>query len=262
MDLAEADNVKKLVIFNNDIGQIIEILLYYLKFVLDSASLKITICLKGSTLLGTLRYEGGKPIYLKCNNPMCYALLAGNQIYVCNYIHNWEGSSETSSNRLTYFDIIIIKIKIKEDIVQCIIYELLLGLIKLIQKFSLYNIRFSLVYILLTGTILIHQVIFNCEDLVLIYCWESICFCSVVPIKTFNDLDKLESIKSYRSFIKNKSGVYGIYNTVNKKQYIGSSVDLYQRLLEHIAGNKSNKALQLGVKKYGWDKFRFLHLLY
>jgi len=27
--------------------------------------------------------------------------------------------------------------------------------------------------------------------------------------------------------------------------------DLYQRLLEHIAGNKSNKALQRGVKKYG-----------
>jgi len=27
--------------------------------------------------------------------------------------------------------------------------------------------------------------------------------------------------------------------------------------LEHIAGNKSNKALQRGVKKYGWNKFRF-----
>jgi predicted GIY-YIG superfamily endonuclease len=38
---------------------------------------------------------------------------------------------------------------------------------------------------------------------------------------------------------------------VNKKQYIGSAKDLYQRLLEHIAGNKSNKALQRGVKKYG-----------
>jgi hypothetical protein len=32
--------------------------------------------------------------------------------------------------------------------------------------------------------------------------------------------------------------------------------------LEHIAGNKSNKALQRGVKKYGLSKFIFLHLLF
>jgi hypothetical protein len=49
----------------------------------------ITMCLKGSTLLGTLRdEEGDKPISLKCNSPMCYALLAGNQIYAYTYIYN------------------------------------------------------------------------------------------------------------------------------------------------------------------------------
>jgi hypothetical protein len=86
MDLAEADKIKS---FYNDIIQIIQILLSFLRFIIDSASLMITICLKGSTLLGTLRYEeGDKPISLKCNSPMCYALLAGNQRYVYIYIYN------------------------------------------------------------------------------------------------------------------------------------------------------------------------------
>jgi hypothetical protein len=81
MDLAEAESVKRKS-FYNDIIQIIQILLSFFRFIIDSVSIMITICLKGSTLLGTLRdEEGDKPISLKCNSPMCYALLAGNQIY-------------------------------------------------------------------------------------------------------------------------------------------------------------------------------------
>ena len=94
-------------------------------FIIDSASLMITKCWNGSTLLGTLRDEGDKPISLKCNSPMCYALSAGNQIHV--YIYNWVGSSETTCDHLTSFYMFIIEIKIKYDIVQCIIYELSLG---------------------------------------------------------------------------------------------------------------------------------------
>jgi len=270
MDLAEAESVKRKS-FYNDIIQIIQILLSFFRFIIDSVSIMITICLKGSTLLGTLRdEEGDKPISLKCNSPMCYALLAGNQIYGHPWMLNWVGSSETTCDHLTYFYIFIIEIKLKYDIVQCIIYELSSGrrargarwpgppgLMKLRPNFFLLNLSFLLVFILFTGAIFIYQVLFDCEHLVLLYYWDSFWFCSVVPVKVFNDLDKLESIKSYRNSLKTKSGVYGIYNTVNKKQYIGSAKDLYQRLLEHIAGNKSNKALQRGVKKYGWNKFRF-----
>jgi len=67
--------------------------------------------------------------------------------------------------------------------------------------------------------------------------------CSVIPIKVFFDLN-IDSIKSYRGELKNKQSVYGIVNILNKKQYIGSSKDLYLRLLEHIVGKKSNSALQ------------------
>ena len=260
MDLAEAESVKRKS-FYNDIIQIIQILFSFSRFIIDSVSIIITICLKGSTLLGTLRdEEGDKPISLKCNSPMCYALLAGNQIYGHPWMLYWVGSSETTCDHLTYFCIFIIEIKLMYDIVQCIIYELSSGLMKLRQNIFLLNLSFLLVFILFLwkgGGIFIYQVLFDCEHLVLLYYWDNYWFFAVVPVKVFNDLDKLEYIKSYRNSLKNKSGVYGIYNTVNKKQYIGSAKDLYQRLLEHIAGNKSNKALQRGVKKYGWNKFRF-----
>lgn len=64
-------------------------------------------------------------------------------------------------------------------------------------------------------------------------------------------------MKSYRDELKNKQGIYGIVNTINNKQYIGSSKDLYVRLLEHVAGKKSNSALQKGIAKYGLNKFYF-----
>lgn len=40
-------------------------------------------------------------------------------------------------------------------------------------------------------------------------------------------------------------------------QYIGSAKDLYLRLLEHLAGKKSNIALQRAIAKHGLDKFHF-----
>jgi hypothetical protein len=81
---------------------------------------------------------------------MCYALLAGNQIYGHPWMLNWVGSSETTCNHLTYFYIFIIEIKLKYDIVQCIIYELSSGLMKLRQNFFLLNLSFLLVFILFT----------------------------------------------------------------------------------------------------------------
>ena len=209
MDLAEAESVKKNY-FYNDIIQIIQILLSFFRFIIDSVSIMITICLKGSTLLGTLRdEEGDKPISLKCNSPMCYALLAGNQIYGHPWMLNWVGSSETTCDHLTYFCIFIIEIKLIYDIVHCIIYELSSGLMKLRQNILLLKLSFLLEFILFTGAIFIYQVLFDCEHLVLLYYWDSFWFCSVVPVKVFNDLDKLESIKSYRNSLKNKAGVYG-----------------------------------------------------
>ena len=62
--------------------------------------------------------------------------------------------------------------------------------------------------------------------------------------------------------IKNKSGIYSFLNLVNGKRYVGSSVDLYNRLHEHVHNLKNNKAhnahFQNAWNKYGEDSFRFM----
>lgn len=58
-----------------------------------------------------------------------------------------------------------------------------------------------------------------------------------------------------------KAGIYCIENTKNKKVYIGSSKNIYQRLLKHFALLKHNKHqnghLQNAWNKYGEDVFRW-----
>lgn len=63
-----------------------------------------------------------------------------------------------------------------------------------------------------------------------------------------------------------KSGIYAIFNLENGKRYVGSSVDLYNRLHEHYHNLKNNKAhnihLQSAWNKYGEDKFIYCILEY
>ena len=79
---------------------------------------------------------------------------------------------------------------------------------------------------------------------------------------SFNKLDDIAYLKSSRSYLKDRSGIYSVVNETNGKQYIGSAKDLYLRLVEHIAGKKSNKALQLAIEKYGLNNFTFRILEY
>lgn len=69
------------------------------------------------------------------------------------------------------------------------------------------------------------------------------------------------SIKS-----KNRCGVYSIFNLVNGKRYVGSSVDIYNRLHEHLHNLRNNKAhnkhLQAAWNKYGEECFKFNILEY
>jgi group I intron endonuclease len=78
-----------------------------------------------------------------------------------------------------------------------------------------------------------------------------------VPIKVFNNLDNNEMVILYAKLLRNKAGIYCFVNTINNKRYIGSAKDLYLRLIEHLAGKKSNSALQKAILKYGLDKFDF-----
>lgn len=57
------------------------------------------------------------------------------------------------------------------------------------------------------------------------------------------------------------SGVYRIVNTINKKQYIGSSININRRFRNHILSlnrhKHCNPILQSAWDKYGKDAFIF-----
>lgn len=62
-----------------------------------------------------------------------------------------------------------------------------------------------------------------------------------------------------------KSGIYQILNTVNNKRYIGSSVSIKRRWVDHLSAlnnNRNSDHLQSAWNKYSKDVFRFEVLCY
>lgn len=57
-----------------------------------------------------------------------------------------------------------------------------------------------------------------------------------------------------------KGGIYMFFNKINKKSYIGSTINLPRRFIHHISGVSSNKVLQSAFKKYGFSNFFFVVL--
>ena len=77
----------------------------------------------------------------------------------------------------------------------------------------------------------------------------------IIPLKTYKNLSFPENFKSE---LHRVGGVYGLINTYDSKkikQYIGSSKDLYQRLMDHLKGRDSNSRLQRSINKYGISNF-------
>lgn len=80
----------------------------------------------------------------------------------------------------------------------------------------------------------------------------------------FNGYGKIRSNQNvyygYFTHLKDKSGIYCITCEVNNQNYIGSSKDIYKRVVKHYSnlrlGNHPNKRLQADYNKYGIDKFK------
>jgi len=69
-------------------------------------------------------------------------------------------------------------------------------------------------------------------------------------------------LNRHRSALKGAAGVYGFQNiSTGEIVYIGSTTDLWRRVLQHINGEKSNVILQNAFSKYGLESFRFLVFL-
>lgn len=74
-------------------------------------------------------------------------------------------------------------------------------------------------------------------------------------------------MKLYRQRDFNKSGIYCIKNLINNKVYIGKSMNIYRRILNHInllnrESLNENRYLIYSWKKYGRDNFQYIVLEY
>lgn len=78
------------------------------------------------------------------------------------------------------------------------------------------------------------------------------------PVLVLSELHISSNLDRYRKDLYNRSGIYGIINLTNGKQYIGSAANLGIRLKEHIIGSKTNVPLSLAIAKYGLSKFVFV----
>lgn len=80
----------------------------------------------------------------------------------------------------------------------------------------------------------------------------------LTPLKTYQNLDKTTNLKD----LDKKGGVYGFVCLKTKKQYIGSSSNMYKRFKEHIKGVSSNNRLQRSIAKYGLSNFIFVRYFF
>jgi group I intron endonuclease len=167
---------------------------------------------------------------------------AGNFIYLTKSGIG-KGSSETACDPVFILRDILYNSKFinTDNIVHNIyIYKFLYK-----QKLSIMNI---IIIVLIVLILFLSNLILINNDLLIL---------NILPITIITNLNNLNYIRSYSKDLKGKKGIYSIYNKVNNKQYIGSSQNLYVRLLEHITGTKSNRALQKAIQKYGLENFEF-----
>jgi len=88
-------------------------------------------------------------------------------------------------------------------------------------------------------------------------------FIDIFPVlEVFDNLHMLENLEGAKKAFDGLSGIYGFVHTPTGTSYIGSSVDLYGRIMDHINGHSSNQHLQYAIAKYGLSSFAFVILQY
>lgn len=63
-----------------------------------------------------------------------------------------------------------------------------------------------------------------------------------------------------RKELKSISGVYAFWHNQSDSVYIGSSINLASRAMNHVRNNSSNIYLQNAIAKHGLDNFSFFVL--
>src|SRR4051794_34233370 len=76
-------------------------------------------------------------------------------------------------------------------------------------------------------------------------------------VQQFTDLSSQDTKTSIREAYSEVSGIYMFQCTETGGTYIGSAVNLYDRVYDHLNNHSSNLHLQNAANKYGWDSFIF-----
>jgi GIY-YIG catalytic domain len=74
---------------------------------------------------------------------------------------------------------------------------------------------------------------------------------SFPSIIKFIDLHLTNNLKAAKETLSGKVGVYSIICNVTGAIYIGSSIDIGNRLVDHLVYNNTNEHLQKAIAKYG-----------
>ena len=75
------------------------------------------------------------------------------------------------------------------------------------------------------------------------------------------NIDEKSTLERIKEDLKEVAGIYAIVHNETKKFYIGSSMNLAKRILEHIKNISSNIHLQRAISKYGLNNFSIYRCL-
>jgi hypothetical protein len=81
---------------------------------------------------------------------------------------------------------------------------------------------------------------------------------------TFTNLNEPETREAARKALAGKAGIYCIRCLKSGKCYVGSAVNLYERMCEHLwqNGSQSNLLLQRAIAKHGLENFEFFVIVF
>src|SRR5262249_6650425 len=98
--------------------------------------------------------------------------------------------------------------------------------------------------------------------ILLLNLFNSVLFCEgseqLPYVIKFNNLHVTDVLRGAKESLQDASGVYYITNKETGQIYIGSSINLYDRIMDHLIYNcRSNAHLQFAIEKFGLAVFIF-----
>jgi len=76
-------------------------------------------------------------------------------------------------------------------------------------------------------------------------------------VKEFTNLNQTKYLKAAKDALRGLGGVYAFINNITGAVYIGSSINIGNRLVNHLVSNNTNERLLRALNKYGLENFTF-----